>query len=194
MNKTLLSFVSVLSFVGALTCASPRPVQADDGIKVGTVDMQRALQTVEAGKKAKAQLEKEFNSRKKDLQSEEASIKKMGEEFKKQAAVMNEDARGKKQAEIQERIMKFQETTARSQQEIQQKEHELTQPIILKLRGVIGDIAKNHGYTVVLEKNENTVLYSLDKDDMTEEVITAFNKANKAQAAGSPASSTLDRG
>ena len=118
----------------------------------------------------------------------------MGEEFKKQAAVMNEDARAKKQAEIQERIMKFQETTARSQQEIQAKEHELTQPIIFKLRTVIGDVAKSHGYTVVLEKSENTVLYSLDKDDLTEEVISAFNKANKAQAKSSPASSTLDRG
>jgi outer membrane protein len=197
MNKTHLSFVAVLSLVSALVCASPVLVnvaQADEAVKIGTVDMQHALQTVEAGKKAKAQLEKEFNSRKKDLQSEEASIKKMGEEFKKQAAVMNEDARTKKQAEIQERIMKFQETTARSQQEIQQKEHELTQPIINKLRGVIADVAKNHGYTVVLEKNENTVLYSLDKDDLTEEAITAFNKANKVQAAGSPASSTLDRG
>jgi outer membrane protein len=196
MNKNKLSLVTLLSVVCGLAVAAPlgAQAQADDAIKVGTVDMQRALQTVEAGKKAKSQLEKEFNSRKKDLQNEETSIKKMGEEFKKQAAVMNEDARAKKQAEIQERIMKFQETTARSQQEIQQKEHELTQPIILKLRTVIGDMAKSRGYTVVLERNENTVLYSLDKDDMTEDVIAAFNKANKAQASGAPVSSTLDRG
>src|SRR4029079_6472419 len=106
--------------------------QANDGVKVGTVDMQQALQTVDAGKAAKAQLEKEFNAKKKELQGEEAAIKKMGEEFKKQAAVMNDDARGKKQAEIQERIMKFQEITARSQSEIQTKERDLTQPIITK--------------------------------------------------------------
>ena len=151
----------------------------DAAAKIGTVDMQKALQSVDAGKKAKAQLEKEFNVKKKELQSEEASIKKMGEEFKKQSLVMNDEARAKKQGELQERIMKFQETTGRSQQEIQVKERELTEPIIVKLRGLIGEIAKQKGYGVVLEKNENTVLFSQEKDDLTTEVVNAYNKGNK---------------
>lgn len=170
--------VMIAILVGSLAGLSTtvRVAQAAEEMKIGAVDMQRALQTVDAGKKAKAQLEKEFNAKKKQLQTEETSIKKMGEEFKKQAAVMNEDARAKKQAEIQERIMKFQEVTARSQADIQQKERELTQPIIAKLRGVIADMAKSRGYTIILEKSENTVLYSRDKDDLTDEVITTFNK------------------
>jgi outer membrane protein len=182
MLKLKASVLTVLIFGTLLTQAAPQAFAADDVLKVGTVDMQHALQSVEAGKKAKSQLEKEFNAKKKDLQSEEASIKKMGEEFKKQAAVMNEDARAKKQAEIQERIMKFQEVTARSQADIQQKERDLTQPIIVKLRGVISDLAKSKGYTVVLEKNENTVLYSLEKDDLTQDVIGAYNKQVKSSA------------
>lgn len=165
--------------VAGLAFAGASVAKAEDSIKIGTVDMQHALQTVDAGKKAKAQLEKEFNAKKKELQNEEAAIKKMGEEFKKQAAVMNDDARAKKQGEIQERILKFQETTARSQQQIQQKERDLTQPIITKLRTVISEIAKNKGYSVVLEKNENTVLYSLEKDDLTEQVVAAYNKGGK---------------
>jgi outer membrane protein len=178
--KTLSALTLSLNLALAAFVLAPAHVaHAEDAPKIATVDMQRALQSVDAGKKAKAQLEKEFNAKKKELQAEETAIKKMGEEFKKQAAVMNEDARGKKQAEIQARIMKFQETTGRSQAEIQGKEHDLTQPIIVKLRAVIGELAKSKGYTVVLEKNENTVLYSLDKDDLTEQVIAAYNKANK---------------
>lgn len=138
--------------------------------------MQRALQTVDSGKKAKAQLEKEFNAKKKDLQAEETAIKKMGEEFKKQSLVLSDEARMKKQGEIQERIMKFQETTARSQAEIQQKEGELTEPIIHKIRKIIGELAKKKGYSVILEKNENTVLFSLEKDELTEEVISLYDK------------------
>jgi outer membrane protein len=151
-------------------------VFAAEDVRVGVVDMQKALQTVESGKKAKATLEKEFNIKKKELQAEESSIKKMGEEFKKQSLVLNDEARMKKQGEIQERIMKFQEMTARSQSEIQKKEQELTQPIVNKLRAIISEMAKTKGYTVILEKNENTVLYSMDKDDLTAEVITTFNK------------------
>jgi len=156
--------------------------RAEEAFKVGTVDMQRALQAVDAGKKAKAQLEKEFNSKKKELQTEEASIKKMTEEFKKQSMVMSDEARAKKQGELQERIMKFQDLTARSQGEIQQKERDLTQPILAKLRTIIADLAKKEKLSLVLEKNENNVLYSLEKDDYTNQVISIFDKTSEKSA------------
>jgi outer membrane protein len=156
-------------------CSMPLAHAAEE-MKIGTVDMQKALQSVDAGKKAKAQLEKEFNAKKKELQTEEANLRKITEEFKKQQMVMNDDARAKKQSEIQERIMKYQEETQKSQVEIQQKEHELTEPILNKLRVVITDLAKSRGYTMVLERNENMVLYSPDKDDLTQDVISAYNK------------------
>lgn len=145
-------------------------------IKIGYVDMQKALQTVEVGKKAKAELETEFNKKNKELQAEEASIRKMHEEFQKQASVLNEAARNKKQAEIQERFMKLQENRQKSQMEIQKKEQALTEPLIKKLRTLIKEMSEKKGYQLVLEKNENSVLYSLEKDDMTQDLITEFNK------------------
>jgi outer membrane protein len=166
--------ILTLMVLGA-TCSN-LAFAAESATKIGMVDMQRALQTVDAGKKAKSQLEKEFNAKKKTLQDEETALKKMTEEFKKQSLVMSDEARAKKQGDLQERIMKFQETTARSQAEIQQKERDLTQPIIAKLRTTIADVAKKKEYTLVLEKNENTVLYSMEKDDLTSEVISQFDK------------------
>jgi outer membrane protein len=163
----------------SVAIASAYSVARAEELKVGVVDMQKAIQSVDAGKKAKGQLEKEFNSRKKELQAEEAAIKKMGEEFRKQSLVLTDEARAKKQAELQERIMKFQELTARSQQEIGQKEQELTQPIVTGIRKIISDLARQKGYSVILEKNENTVLFSLDKDDLTNEVVSAYNKGGK---------------
>lgn len=164
--------IAVLASVLAFGIGSANAAE----MKIGTVDMQKALQSVESGKNAKSTLEKEFNTRKKELETEEAAIKKMGEEFKKQSLVMNDEARGKKQGEIQERIMKFQEKTARSQQEIQQKEQQLTEPIINKLRGTISKLAKDKGYSMVLERNENMVLFSQEQDDLTDAVVKAFNK------------------
>ncbi len=172
----LSSLLAVIALAGLGTLPWKPADASDEPFKIGIVDMQRTLQTVEAGKKAKSQLEKEFNAKKKELQTEEAAIKKMGEEFKKQSLVLSDDARMKKQGEIQERIMKFQETTARSQAEIQQKEGELTEPIITKIRKLIAELAKKKGYSVILEKNENTVLFSLEKDELTEEVISGFDK------------------
>jgi len=176
MKKLVIVLGLSLGVSLGVSTSSSVALAADD-IKIGTVDMQQALQTVDEGKRAKSQLEKESNAKKKELQTEEASIKKMNEELKKQSLVMSDEARSKKNAELQERIMKFQEMTMRSQTEIQQKEQELTQPIIVKLRTIISDVAKKKGYVVVLEKNENTVLFSLEKDDLTGEVVGQFNKA-----------------
>jgi outer membrane protein len=171
MSKFKIVLVSVLALAA---------VSAHADVKIGLVDMQQALQSVDAGKKAKAQLEKEFNSKKKELETEKAAIDKAGAEFKKQSMVMSDDARGKKQAELQERVMKFQELTSRSQSEIQQKEQELTGPILTRIRGIITDLAKQKGYSVILEKNENTVLFSKDSDDLTTDVVTAFNKKSSS--------------
>ena len=171
--KNLGKLVSLTGMMGAVALN----VQADE-LKIGTVDMQKALQTVDAGKKAKNELEKEFNAKKKNLQTEETALKKMSDDFKKQSLAMNEEARNRKQSELQERIMKFQEMTAKSQSEITQKQHDLTEPLVVKLKTTIAEVAKKKSYTIVLEKNENSVLYSQDKDDITDEVVTGFDKTN----------------
>jgi outer membrane protein len=168
-NVIVGSFVFVLGTMGSTL------TQAKD-VKIGTVDMQRALQNTESGKKARTQLEKEFNNKKQQLQTEETAIKKLAEEFKKQSLVMSDDARAKKQAVVNERIMKFQELTQRSQAEIQQKERELTQPIVTQIKSAIAELAEKRSYTFVAEKNENTVLYSLSEDDLTDDVVSAVDK------------------
>lgn len=147
-------------------------------IKIAVVDLQKALQTVDSGKHAKATLEKEFNEKKKALQAEEEAIKKMTEDFKKQSLVLSDDAKNRKQGEIQERMLKYREMFGKSQFDIQNRERQLTEPIITKLRGIVEELGSKQGYTIILEKNENNVLFSQPKDDLTEEVIKTYNKKN----------------
>lgn len=51
----------------------------------------------------------------------------------------------------------------------------MSEPIIRKIREKVAEIAKKKNYSLVLEKNENVVIYSSDKDDLTEEVMKAIN-------------------
>ncbi len=143
--------------------------------KVAFVDMQKAIQATAAGKKAKAELESEFNKKKKELEKKEADLKKMGEDIEKKKSVMSEDALQKKQAEFQEEMLKYRDVVGKSQVEIQKKERELTAPILEKMRKVIGKIAKEKGYSIVLE-NSQMVLFSTPDADVTSDVIQAFDK------------------
>ncbi len=180
-NPVRVSLVSgVTSGLALLLLAAP--AGAGDPTRIGVVDMQHALQTVTTGKEAKAKFEKYLGARNKEVQEEQAEIKKQGEEFKKKSLAMSEKARSQKQNDLQERIMKFQEMAAKAQNEIQQKEADLTQPIINSLRVVIEKEAKKRGYEFVFEKNQNVVLYSDPKADLTTDVIVEFDKENKSES------------
>lgn len=145
--------------------------------KVVYVDMQKAVQTTKAGGKAKKELESEFNAKKKKLQSQEDKLKKMQEDLEKKAMVLSDDVRAKKQQEFQEEMMSYQKLVAQSQQEIQKREQDLTKPILDKIQKVIEQISKEKGYDMVLERQGNNVLWAKKEADITEDVITAFEKA-----------------
>lgn len=147
--------------------------------KIGLVDMQKAIQETSEGKKAKHELEADFNKKKKDLEKKEADIKKMNEDLEKKALVMADDVKAKKQQEIQLEMRKYQEVVAKSQMDIQKHERDLTQPIIQKLRHIIEDIAKKDSYSMVLEKSDQLVLYSVNGVDLTERVIREFDAEKK---------------
>lgn len=174
----VMSLLTAAVMVLALNAASVLAVETSGTatFKIAVVDLQKALQSVDSGKKAKASLEKEFNEKKKQLQAEEDSIKKITEDFKKQSLALSDEAKARKQNEIQERLMKYRELFGKSQFDIQSRERELTEPIIQKLKGIVEEIGNAKNYTMILEKNENNILFSSSKDDLTEEVIKVFNK------------------
>lgn len=167
-NNTIVGLLTlVLLSIGAAAHAD---------VKIGFVDMQKAIQETKAGKKAKKELEDEFNKKKKELEKREADIKKMGEDFEKRSMAMNEDARMKKQGEIQGEMRKYQEIATKAQMDIQKRERDLTQPIVTKLRGILEDIAKKEDFTVILERSENSVMWAKKEIDLTDRIIKEYDK------------------
>lgn len=165
MIKLLMMFVlaSGLTFAHAATT------------NIAVVDMQKAIQATAEGKKAKSELEGEFDKKKKELQKRESDLKKMGEDLEKKKSVLSEEALGKKQAEFQEEMMKYRDVMGKSQVEIQKKERDLTAPILEKMRKVIEKVAKEKGFNLVLE-NSGAILFAEKTNDITDDVVKAFEK------------------
>lgn len=162
-----------------LMCCLSSYVFANSGIRVAYVDLQKALQTVEAGKRAKSKLEKEVQKRKMQLEKQQAALQKEAEQFEKKVAILNQTARVKKQAELQKKLMEFQRKASETQMALQKRERELTKPLIDELRAIIEGIGKSRKYQIILEKNESAVLYAESGADLTDEVIKKFNSRRK---------------
>ena len=143
--------------------------------KLGVVNLQKAIQSTAQGKKAKTELESDFEKKKKELQKKEGDLKKMQEDLEKKRSVLSEEVLSKKQDEFREEMMKFQQVVAKNQSEIQKKEQELTQPILEKMKKIIEKLSKEKGYSMMLESTA-MVLYVDSAHDLTEEVVKAFEK------------------
>lgn len=174
MLNTLRCVVS-LALAGFMFAMLAQSAFAAD-LKIGYVDMQKAIQETSAGKQAKKDLEKEFNSKKAELQKKEGDLKKMDEDLRKKATALSDEVRNKKMQELQGEAMKFQREVGESQMNIQKKERELTQPILEKLQAALDKIGKEGGYTMILERGEQSVLWAKKDLDLTDAIVKEFEK------------------
>ena len=167
-----------VSIIGVL-CLCATMAWGAAGLKIAYVDLQKALQTVEAGKKAKAELEKELVTKKSQLDKEQEKLQKEAEAFEKKAAILNEAARTKQQAELQKKLVDLQKRAMDTQMELNKRERDLVKPVLDELRAIIDGMGKERSYQLILEKNEGAVLYAEAGSDLTDEVIEKFNARRK---------------
>src|SRR5262245_24806029 len=90
----VLAFASTLGFV-------PRSAAAEG--KLAFVDLQRALEETEDGKKAKSKLKSDFDRKQKELDDKQEELKKMKEALDKKASLMKPEALQKESKDFQDR-------------------------------------------------------------------------------------------
>lgn len=165
-------FFAMGLFFCSATLVSPTVAAAEQRIAV--VDLQKAINEVQDGKTAKAQLEGMMGQKRAALEAMEADLKQRIEAYEKQAMVLSDAARQAKEQELGQAQMTFQQTYMQTQQEIQMAEMQLMDDLIGKLRPVCEKVAKEKGYSMVLESNTG-VVWSDSAVDITALVIARYN-------------------
>ena len=159
-----------LGLVGMLT--APRLAKAET--KLAFVDLQRALEETEDGKRAKNKLKTEFERKQKELDSKSEELKGMKEAFEKKAALMKPEALQKEQKDLETRFIELQQTYGRLQKDLATKEQEAMGTLMRKLQTAVGQIAEREKIQLVLERN-SAVVWGQPSLDITNEVIRLYN-------------------
>lgn len=166
----------ILTVLLALSVASSAAFAAE--AKLGYIDMQRALNTSEAGKEAKEQLAARLKKYQDEINTKQEELKKLKDEVEKQGAFLNETTRAAKEKEYQTKLKEFQRFTKDAQDELQGKDEEFTRKILEGMEKVIQEYGRKNGYTFIFVRNES-MLYADDKADLTEDVLKLFNANRK---------------
>lgn len=143
--------------------------------KIGYVDLQRALNESEAGKKAKEEFKVQVDRLQAQLKKQKDDIDNLKEQLEKKALVMKEEERANLEDEYRRKLRDFERNYKDSQADLQKKDNELTGGIIKELQDVIRDYGEREGYTLIMENTSSAVLYGAKSSDLTDEVIRQYN-------------------
>ncbi len=175
-----LCAIALLVPVAAHAVEAKAPT-GDAGATIGYVDFKRALNEVTDGRAAKQRLKDEFKEKQavltrlqKELRTQQEAIDDDRASAPVEVIRSREERYSQKYLELQQRLASF-------QREMSLKEEQLTDDILSRLRTIVRELGEKQGYTLILEKSQDIVLYAPNSRDLTDGVIAQYNARHRGK-------------
>jgi len=145
--------------------------------KIGLMDPARVLNDSNAGKKAKDSLTAFSKNRQALIEMEEKELRRMEEDFIKQASVLSPAAKSEREQVFRRRMAEYQQKAGELNREVQEKQKDVLEAFRDKVEAVVAKVAKRNGLQVVIDKGKGgPAIYGDEELDITSQVIEEFNK------------------
>jgi outer membrane protein len=161
-----------LTIVATAGCSSPKI----EG-KIGLVDPARLLNDSNAGRKAKESLSAFAKNRQTLIEMEEKELRRMEEDFIKQASVLSPAAKSEREQMFRRRMAEYQQKAGELNREVQEKQKDVLDAFRDKVEAVVGKVAKRNGLQVVIDKGKGgPAIFGAEELDITNQTLEEFNK------------------
>ena len=177
---TLLALMHRMGFraayrlsLGLLLTALGAPALAQDAPRIAVVHTERILREAVPAKAAQQKLEQEFGKRDKELQELGARLKGASERLERDAAVLSDAERARRQREVAELDKEFQRRQREFREDLNQRRNEELSLVVERVNRVIRQLAEQEKYDLVLQE----AVYFSGRIDMTEKVLRALSSA-----------------
>ncbi|MEK6600054.1 MAG: OmpH family outer membrane protein [Deltaproteobacteria bacterium] len=160
----IMAIIVAVIFSGAAMAAE---------LKIGYVNLQKALNECLAGKEAVLELEAETKKRQEQIDVKQEDLKKLNEEIEKKKTVWSADMQEQKQKELQARMQEFQRFYLQSNDDLKRREQGEKTVIIKDLIEIAKPLAKEKGYTFLFELQG--LIYGPPEADLTNDLIKAYD-------------------
>lgn len=157
-------------WLGIALVALALPVLAQDGLKLGYVNTERILREAAPAKASQQRLEQEFSKRDKELQEMTARLKTLGERLDREATVLSETDRQRRQREFSDLEKDLQRKQREFREDLNQRRNEELASVIEKANKAIRQIADQEKYDFVLQD----VVFASPRVDLTDKVLKAL--------------------
>lgn len=172
IRSSIVRHSLIVSTGVALLCAA---ITASAAERIGYVDMQRVVTESAAGKRARAEIEGMIKQKQEQVNREGQKLKALQESFEKEKLTLTDAQKKTKQRDFEKKVQVYQQLAAEAQRDLREKEAEFTRKALTDIRTAIRALAKEEKLLLVLEKNEQPVLYAEDGPDLTDKVIKTYD-------------------
>jgi outer membrane protein len=143
---------------------------AEPTVKVGIVDLQRAVTECKEGIAARADVQKKTEQINAELKTKLAEIEKLKTELEKNAGKLSADDRTSRERLLQKKMREFQNRQQEAKEELKQTESDYLKKIISKFGVLIRKIGEEEKFSVILDRSTG-VLYFGKETDITSLVV-----------------------
>jgi outer membrane protein len=150
---------------------------AQQGVKIGVVDVQQVLNQSQRGLALKQKMEQEVAGRNKDLEARQQEVVKLQAEFEKQAPVLSEQAKREKSESIQKKVRDVRRMAEDAGRDFEKRLRETEMETTREIFAVIQEYGKDQGYSLIFERS--SIVYSSTAVDLTAEIVKRFDTKGK---------------
>jgi outer membrane protein len=150
-------------------------------LKIGVVDLQKAMELSEAGQKAKGVFQKKVDQVQKDLKAKQDQLAALKDEIDRQGSLLSEEARLEKQSSYQAGLKDFKRLYEDAQEELRQEDAKLSEKILKDLQAIIEEFGEKNGYDLIMEKTQSGLLHRNAALDVTTKVILLYDESKKGK-------------
>ncbi|WP_295773408.1 OmpH family outer membrane protein [uncultured Mucilaginibacter sp.] len=134
--------------------------------KIGYIDFNGVIEAMPDLKPIQTQLQTYQKTFIDQSQSMQAEFQKKGEAYEKGRQSMTDAARTAAESELQDMQKRIQDYNRNAEQQVQAKSSELFKPLSDKVKTAINAVAKEKGYTYVLDSTTTGLIVSPPGDDL----------------------------
>ena len=174
MKARSMKFLPALLLAGAVAFAVPAQAQE---LKIGYVNSERVLREAEPAKRAQARLQAEFGKREKDLNDQNAALRAQADKLDKDAPTLSDAEKTRRQRELVEMDRDLQRKHREYDEDLTQRKNEELSNVAERANRAIKAIGDAEHYDLILQ--DQLVIYSSNRVDLTKKVIDALNAAGK---------------
>ena len=167
---------NAIVILGVLALLVVGTAAQDEPIKLGVVDVDRALSSTEDGKAAREEMARKEREAQAQMEPLLERYETMKGDIEAKRFVLSDESLRQKQYDLLELQNQLENKGKELENQFKIDAKRVQEPLVTKLRQIINDTGREQGFTMIFQRGAAGMIYAREALDITDLIISQYNK------------------